>query len=136
MLSFTRKSISLFAKSFTKYFTATHEWIDIQGNVGTVGITDYGAHHLGDVVFADFPTGKDVKVGDELGNIESTKLTSAIFAPMDGKVTEVNPALADNPAIINQSPEKDGWICKISLSNPSATGKLLDADAYKQKLKE
>lgn len=123
------------ASSFSRWaklFTKTHEWIDLVGKIGTVGITDYAAHHLGDVVFADMQVGRQAKAGEELGDIESVKATSPIMCPMTGKIIEVNKAVADNPGIINESPEKDGWVCKMEVSDITATSHLMDEVAYKK----
>ena len=123
---------SIFARSFAKFFTKTHEWIDLAGKIGTVGISEYAQHHLGDIVFADVQIGREVKAGEELGDLESVKATSPIMSPMSGKVVEVNAVLADNPAVINESPEKDGWIAKIEISDESETSKLMDEESYKK----
>lgn len=134
MLSFTRSPILNVYRSFTKYFATTHEWIDVNGNTGTVGVSDFAQHQMGEITFADFQLNKEVKAGEELGDVESIKATSPIFAPMAGTITEVNPALADDPKIINKSPEKDGWLCKLKLSDPSNIGKLMDEANYKKYL--
>ena len=89
---------------------------------------------MGEVLFADFQINKSVKAGEELGDIESVKSTSPVFAPMSGTISEVNPALADDPTIINKSPEKDGWLCKLQLSDSSNVGKLMDEANYKKYL--
>jgi glycine cleavage system H protein len=117
---------------FATLYTKTHEWINVVGKIGTVGLTEYAAHHLGDIVFADVQVGRVAKSGDELGDLESVKATAPIICPLSGKVIEVNPVLADNPGIINSSPEKDGWIAKLELSDPGATSHLLDSAAYKK----
>ena len=121
-----------FSRCFGKLYSKTHEWIELAGKVGTVGISDYAQHHLGDIVFADVQVGRESKAGEDLGDLESVKATSPIMAPMSGKVIEVNKAIADNPAIINQSPEKDGWIAKIEVSNESEASTLMDEAAYKK----
>jgi glycine cleavage system H protein len=113
-------------------YTKTHEWISIAGKIGTVGLTEYAAHHLGDIVFADVQVGRIAKCGDELGDLESVKATAPIMCPLGGKVVEVNAQLADNPGLINTSPERDGWIAKLELSDPVSTDHLLDASAYKK----
>lgn len=124
-------SFSSFKRSFAKYYTTTHEYIDINGNEGKVGLSSYAAHHLGDIVFADVQNGKQVKAGDELGDLESVKATSPIISPMAGTVIEVNGKVAEDPSIVNKSPELNGWIAKLSLEDPSNVGSLMDEKAYK-----
>jgi glycine cleavage system H protein len=114
------------------FYTKTHEWINVAGKIGTVGLTNYAAHHLGDIVFADVQVGRVAKSGDELGDLESVKATAPIMCPLSGKVIEVNAKLADNPGLINASPEKDGWIAKLELSEPISSDHLLDGPAYKK----
>ena len=126
---------STFSRSFAKLFCKTHEWIELAGKVGTVGISDYAQHHLGDIVFADVQVGREAKAGEEFGDLESVKATSPIMAPMSGKIIEVNKAIADNPAIINTSPEKDGWIAKFEVADPNEASALMDEAAYKKFLK-
>lgn len=132
MLSYPRSAVFKAYRSFAKYFATTHEWIDVNGSTGTVGVSDFAQHQMGEVTFADFQLNKEVKAGEELGDVESIKATSPIFAPMAGTIIEVNPALADNPTIINKSAEKDGWLCKLRLSDPSNVGKLMDEANYKK----
>lgn len=134
MLSFPRSSFLKTYRSFAKYYATTHEWIDVNGKIGTVGVSEFAQHQMGEVTFADFQLNKEVKAGEELGDVESIKATSPIFAPMAGTIIEVNPALADNPTIVNKSAEKDGWLCKIQLSDPSNIGKLMDEANYKKYL--
>lgn len=121
-----------FARSLAKYFTKSHEWIDINGKVGTVGITSYGAHHLGDIVFVDVHKDRHLKAGDEVADIESVKATTPMMSPLAGKVKEVNPVIADSPEVINKAPELDGWILKLELDEPVNTSVLLDESAYKK----
>ena len=134
MLSHITKSSFSF-RSFAKLYAQTHEWIEISGDIGTVGISAHAAHQLGDVVFADAQKKEGVKAGEEVANLESVKTTSAVYAPMDGSVVEVNTKLQDDPGLVNKSPEKDGWICKLKLSNPSSTSHLMDENAYNVKLR-
>ena len=116
----------------TTYFTKDHEWISVDGDVGTVGITDYAQEQLGDVVFVELPeVGKTVAAGDEAGVVESVKAASEIYAPVSGEVVEANQALADEPAKVNEAPEGDGWFIKIKLSDKSQLDALMDPDAYK-----
>lgn len=114
------------------HFTKDHEWISVEGDVGTIGITDYAQEQLGDVVFVELPeVGKTVAIGDEAGVVESVKAASEIYAPVSGEVVEVNQALADEPAKVNEAPEGAGWFVKIKLSDTSQLDALMDADAYK-----
>ncbi len=116
----------------TLKFTDQHEWIRIDGETGTVGITDYAAGQLGDVVYVELPdVGKTVKQAEETATVESVKAASEIYAPMGGAVTEVNAALADNPALINEDPAGEGWFFKISLADAGEADKLMDESAYK-----
>ncbi len=113
-------------------FTRDHEWIRVEGDVGTIGITDYAQEQLGDVVFVELPeVGKTVAAGDEAGVVESVKAASEIYSPVSGEVVEVNQVLADEPAKVNESPEGDGWFVRIRLSDASQLDALMDADAYK-----
>jgi glycine cleavage system H protein len=114
------------------HFTKDHEWIRVEGDVGTVGITNYAQEQLGDVVFVELPdVGKTVSAGDEAGVVESVKAASEIYAPVSGEIVEANAALADAPATVNESAEGDGWFIKLRLSNKSELDALMDADAYK-----
>ena len=122
-------------RAFAKWFTPTHEWIDINGNIGTVGITNFAAHHLGDIVYVEIKENKVVKAGESIGEIESAKETLEIYSPMNGKVIEVNRDISENPEIINQSAERRGWLCKMELTNPEDTSKLMDNQAYRDKIK-
>lgn len=117
-------------------YSRDHEWIAIEGDNGTLGITDYAQHQLGDITFVELPkVGKTVKKGDVLCAIESVKAASDIFAPMSGKVVEVNQKLDTEPQLVNQSPEKDGWIAKLELSQPAERSALMDQAKYKASLK-
>ena len=118
------------------YFTKDHEWILIEGKNGTVGITFYAANQLGDITFIDLPkTGKEVKKGEVLCAIESVKAASDIYAPMSGKILEVNKRLDSEPQIINEKAESDGWIVKLELVNPSETSGLMEKAKYEEYLK-
>ena len=113
------------------YFTEDHEWLRVEGNVATVGITKYAQEQLGDLVFVDLPaTGKTVAKGGASVVVESVKAASDVYAPVDGSITEVNTALSSDPAIVNGSPEADGWLWKMTLSNPSQLDGLMDEAAY------
>ena len=131
MLSFS----SHIYKSFTRWFAPTHEWIDIQGKIGTIGITNYASHHLGEIVFANIHLNKNVKAGDEIGDIESVKTTNPVLSPMAGKIIEINPLIQENPKIINQSAERKGWLCKIQLEDSSNTADLMDNQKYRDSIK-
>lgn len=113
-------------------FTEDHEWIKIEGDVGTVGITNHAQEQLGDIVFVDLPAvGKALAKGKEAAVVESVKAASEIYSPVDGEVIEVNEALADEPAKVNADAEGDGWFFKVKLADPSQLDGLMDADAYK-----
>ncbi len=115
----------------TKY-SEDHEWISVDGDIGTVGVTDFAQEQLGDVVFVELPgVGSKLAIGDEAGVVESVKAASEIYSPVSGEVTEVNGALEDNPATVNTDPAGTGWFFKIKLSNASELDGLMDADAYK-----
>jgi glycine cleavage system H protein len=117
-------------------FAKSHEWVRIAGEVATVGITDHAQHELTDVVFVELPTvGRKVKAGEACAVVESVKTASDIYAPVSGEVTEVNTAVADNPALVNTAPYADGWFFKLKLSNASETGNLLTPDAYGAQIK-
>jgi glycine cleavage system H protein len=115
----------------SRYFTEEHEWIDVDGETGTVGITEYAQSQLGDIVFVDVPEdGKLVAKGDEAAVVESVKAASDIYSPVSGTVLEGNPALAEEPAIVNSDAEGDGWFFRITLSDPAELDELMDEAAY------
>ncbi|MGJ8529754.1 glycine cleavage system protein GcvH [Maritalea sp.] len=117
--------------SNTRY-TEDHEYISVEGNIGTVGISNFAQDQLGDVVFVDVPeVGAKFAKGDEVAVVESVKAASEIYAPASGTVTAVNDKLADEPGLVNSSPDKDGWFFKIELDDASELDGLLDEDAYK-----
>ncbi|WP_419262203.1 glycine cleavage system protein GcvH [Caulobacter sp. ErkDOM-C] len=112
-------------------FTKDHEWVAVEGDIATVGITAYAAEQLGDVVFVEVPeVGKTVKQGDGLAVVESVKAASDVYAPVSGEVVEANAALGDAPETVNAVPEAGGWFAKLKLSNPSEVEALMDRDAY------
>jgi len=117
--------------SETKY-SEDHEWIRIEGNNGTVGITDYAQEQLGDLVFVELPeVGKSLAKGDEAVVIESVKAASELYAPISGEVTEANEALADEPAQVNSDPMGAGWFFKMTIADASELDGLMDEAAYK-----
>jgi len=114
-------------------YTKDHEWIKVDGNIGTIGITEYAAGELGDVVFIDIdPNLSEVQIGGNCGTIEAVKTVSEIFAPVSGKVVEINPVLASAPETVNQDPYGNGWMLKVELTNPTELDSLLDSSAYGQ----
>ncbi len=116
----------------TRYFTEDHEWIDVDGAVATVGITNYAQEQLGDIVFAEVPSaGAQIKKGGDAAVVESVKAASDVYAPVSGIVIEGNGALEGDPALVNTDPEGDGWFFKLTLSDPSELESLMDEAAYK-----
>lgn len=114
------------------FFTKDHEYIVVDGDVGAVGITDYAQCQLGDVVFVELPAvGKQTKPGEQAGVVESVKAASDVYAPISGEVVEVNSALEDNPALVNEDAQGKGWFYKVKIADPAELEKLLDEAAYK-----
>ena len=114
-----------------KQYTKEHEWIEMAGDVGTVGVSDYAQEQLGDVVFVELPAvGREVGQGEEAAVVESVKAASDIYAPIAGTVTEGNAALEENPALVNQDAEGEGWFFKLQLADPAQTADLMDRAAY------
>jgi glycine cleavage system H protein len=112
-------------------YSKTHEWVRADGDVATIGITDFAQHELGDVVYLDLPkVGRTLKAGDPFGTVESVKAVSDLYAPVSGEVTEVNDALLEAPEGINSSPYETGWMLRVRMSSPSDVESLLDAAAY------
>jgi glycine cleavage system H protein len=117
-------------------YTKEHEWVRADGDVGTVGITDYAQDQLGDVVFVDLPAaGTKVTALTKLGEIESVKAVSELFSPVSGEVVERNEALTDNPQWVNDDPYGDGWMLRVRLSAPAEVDKLMSAEEYETFLK-
>jgi glycine cleavage system H protein len=115
----------------TIYYSEDHEWVNVEGNSGTVGITDYAQNALGDIVFVEVPEiGDDFAKGDEVAVVESVKAASEIYSPVSGEITAVNEELEDNAALVNTSPNGDGWFFKISISDSSELESLLDEAGY------
>jgi glycine cleavage system H protein len=116
-------------------FAATHEWIRINGDIGTVGITDHAQAELTDIVFAEPPTvGAKVSAKEALAVVESVKAASDIYTPVSGEIVETNDALSDNPALINADPYGAGWIFKIKIADPSELDRLENAEAYRAQI--
>ncbi|NNC46915.1 MAG: glycine cleavage system protein GcvH [Sphingomonas sp.] len=118
------------------YFTKEHEWIRVEGDVATVGISDHAQQQLGDIVFAETPeAGRDVAKGDDAAVVESVKAASDVYAPVSGEVLEGNEALADNPALVNEDPEGEGWFFKLKLADMSELDGLMAEDEYREWVK-
>jgi glycine cleavage system H protein len=114
-------------------YTKEHEWLEVSGDTGTIGITDFAQGELGDIVYVELPeVGKQVGAGDSLGTIESVKAVSEIYAPVAGTVLEVNGSLGDKPETVNADPHGQGWICRLRLHDPAEAEALLDVAAYRQ----
>jgi glycine cleavage system H protein len=114
-----------------RYFTEDHEWVDVDGDIGTVGITDYAQGQLGDIVFVDVPEeGKTVTKGDEAAVVESVKAASDVYSPVSGTVIEGNADLADNPGLVNEDADGEGWFFKLTLTDPGELEDLMDEARY------
>jgi glycine cleavage system H protein len=117
----------------TLRYSSDHEWADLKGTTVRIGITDYAQDALGDIVFVDLPAiDTQVAAGETLGEVESTKSVSEIYAPLAGSVRAVNEALSDEPALMNEDPYEKGWLCELEVTDPGALDGLLDAAAYRQ----
>ena len=113
------------------YFSKDHEWISVEGDIATIGITNHAQEQLGDVVFVEVPeTGRIVKPGDAAAVVESVKAASEVYAPLTGEVTESNAALGDNPELVNEDAEGAAWFFKLRLTDQSELGELIDRAAY------
>ena len=118
-------------------YSKEHEWVRVEGDVATVGISDYAQDQLGDVVYVELPEiGKRVEQGKELAVVESVKAASDVYAPVSGEVIEVNGALNDDPSLVNSGAEGEGWFCRLRVEDPGELDKLMDEDAYKAYLAE
>ncbi|MEM9086027.1 MAG: glycine cleavage system protein GcvH [Pseudomonadota bacterium] len=116
-----------------RYFTDEHEWIDVEGDTATVGITDYAQEQLGDIVFVELPSvGTVIEKGGDAAVVESVKAASDVYAPISGEVTEGNAALEDDPALVNSSPEEEGWFFRMSVSDKDELEGLMNEAAYKE----
>jgi len=117
----------------SRYFTDEHEWIDVEGEIATVGITDYAQEQLGDIVFVELPAeGVTFDKGDDAAVVESVKAASDVYAPISGEVVEANGALEDEPALVNSDAEEDGWFFKLRITDPSELEGLMTEAAYKK----
>lgn len=115
------------------YFTKDHEWLAVDGDTATVGITNHAQEQLGDLVFVELPDGgRTVTKDEEAVVVESVKAASDVYAPVSGEITETNTALADDPALVNRSAESDGWLFKMKLSDASELDGLMDRPAYEE----
>jgi glycine cleavage system H protein len=118
-------------------YSKDHEWILVQNTVGTIGITDYAQHELGDVVYVDLPeVGDTFEAGDPFGSVESVKAVSEVFCPISGEIVEVNSKLEESPELINQSPHEKAWMIKVHITNPDELKELLSAEEYEEYLQE
>ena len=120
----------------TMYFTREHEWIRVEGDQATIGISDHAQEQLGDIVFAEVPeAGRRVSKGEEAAVVESVKAASDVYAPVTGEVIEGNPAVTDDPSLINSDPEGAGWFFKVKLADPGELEGLMDESAYRDWVK-
>jgi len=116
-------------------YTKSHEWIRIEGDIATIGITDHAQSELGDIVFVELPSpGRVLQIEETFGSVESVKTVSDLYAPVAGEVTETNPILGAQSELVNTDPYQGGWMVKIRMSNPSEADALLDASAYEAEL--
>ncbi|HEV7254574.1 MAG TPA: glycine cleavage system protein GcvH [Mesorhizobium sp.] len=114
------------------YFTPDHEWLRVEGDTATVGITDYAQEQLGDLVYVELPeVGRKVAKGDTAVVVESVKAASDVYAPADGEITDVNAGLSSEPALVNSAPTGDGWLWKMRLSDPDQLSGLMDEAGYR-----
>ena len=118
------------------YFTKEHEWIRVEGDTATVGITNHAQEQLGDIVFAEVPeSGRRIAKGQEAAVVESVKAASDVYAPVSGEVTESNQGIVDDPSLVNSDPEGQGWFFKLKLDNPGELDGLMDQNAYNEWVK-
>ena len=117
----------------SRYFTDEHEWIDVEGEIATVGITDYAQEQLGDIVFVELPVeGATFEKGDDAAVVESVKAASDVYAPISGEVVEANGALEEEPALVNSDAEEDGWFFKLRIADASELEGLMNEATYKK----
>jgi glycine cleavage system H protein len=118
-------------------YTKDHEWVNVQGDLATVGITEYAQRELGDVVYVDLPEVGDIfEASDPFGSVESVKAVSEVFCPLSGEVIEVNSKLEQTPELVNQSPHQKAWMIRLRVSNPDELDELLSAEEYEEYLQE
>ncbi len=118
-------------------YSKDHEWISVDGDVSTIGITDYAQGELGDVVYVEMPeAGTLISKGESFGTIEAVKAVSEVYSPVSGEIVEINDKLEGEPALVNQSPYSDGWMIKLKLTDPDELSDLMDAAAYKEMIGE
>ncbi|PIU58210.1 MAG: glycine cleavage system protein H [Deltaproteobacteria bacterium CG07_land_8_20_14_0_80_38_7] len=119
------------------FYTKDHEWVLVEGNTATIGLTDYAQEQLGDIVFVDLPNkGQDLNKEETFGVVESVKSVSDCLMPMSGKITDINDSLANNPDVINEAPYDEGWMIKIELTKPEEKTSLLTPSAYETYVNE
>ena len=112
-------------------YTKDHEWVKLEGNTATIGITDYAQRELGDIVFVEVESiGKPLEAGAVFGTVEAVKTVSDLFLPVSGSITELNPALSNSPELVNNDPYGEGWMVKMTVNNPADVASLLDAAGY------
>ena len=122
-----------FFGEYMKYYTEDHEWVEVNGDEATIGISEYAADELGEVSYVELPDEEDAFIiGDRLGEVESEKTTGDIYSPISGTVSAVNEALADDPGLINESPEDKGWICKLVDIDSSELDDMMDEETYQR----
>lgn len=115
------------------YYTSDHEWISVEGNNGTVGVTDFAQHQLGDIVFIDVTSvGETIAQGETFGTIEAVKTVSDLLLPVEAEIVEFNDLLNDQPELVNKDPYGDGWIVKIKIADAAQVGSLMNAAEYKK----
>ncbi len=118
-------------------YTRDHEWVKVEGNIATVGITDFAVQELGDLVYVELPViGDEVRAGERLAAVESVKAASDVFAPVSGEVVEANEALDDDAGLLNESPMDEGWIARVEMSDPKELDALMDRTEYDEFVKE
>lgn len=116
-------------------YTSDHEWVKLEGDIATIGITDFAQGELGDIVYLEIETeGEELEKGEVFGSVEAVKTVSDLFMPVSGKVMEINSKLEDSPEIVNDDPYGEGWLIKIKVNNPSEVDSLLDASAYEAEI--
>merc|ERR1712137_457984 len=128
----SRRVLTTSFRPYVVKFTRDHEWVDIQGNEATVGITDYAQQQLGEIVFSEVSAevGSQVEAGEAFGEVESVKSSSELLSPLSGTISEINSLVVENPKILNQAPEGEGWIVKME-NFDEENGDLMDEEAYK-----